>query len=81
MQEKSLKRQRKLERDFKIFDGMPYKFKDKFCSLSEKHPMTKERFEAAVKRIIAQSAGGSEQFGVEASELLSKRLAGFNFDY
>ena len=43
--------------------------------------MTKERFEAAVKRISAQSAGGSEQFGVEASELLSKRLAGFNFDY
>ena len=35
----------KENRDYQIFDSMPYKFSTKKFTLSEKHPLSKERFE------------------------------------
>ena len=31
-----------------IFDGMPYKFNSKVFTLSERHPMTKKRYQSVV---------------------------------
>ncbi len=49
--EKEERKKLREQRDYEIFDQMPYKFNTKVFSMKEKHPVSKVRFESAAKLI------------------------------
>ena len=46
-EEKAERQKQKSQRDYEIFDQMPYKYNTKVFSMKERHPISKTRFEAA----------------------------------
>ena len=52
--EKEERRRLREQRDYEIFDQMPYKFNTKVFSMKERHPVSKMRFESAAKLIQQQ---------------------------
>ena len=49
----------KKERSFEIYDSMSFKFKSKVYTQGEKHPISKERFEAGsnlIKNLISSDS-------------------------
>jgi hypothetical protein len=51
LKEKQERKKLKEQRDYEIFDKMPYKYNTKSFSLRERHPVSKMRFENAQKYI------------------------------
>ena len=58
LREKQEKQRLKEQRDYEIFDQMPYKYNTKAFTLKERHPVGRQRFEAASTYIKSSKERG-----------------------
>lgn len=73
MEEDKLERKKiKEQRNYEIFDSMPYKFETKKFKMNERHPISKMRYENAVKYIVNQWATEENHDHSFALELIEK---------
>ena len=61
LRDKEERRRLKEQRDYEIFDQMPYKYNTKTFSMKERHPISKMRFQSATNFIKDQKESTSDE--------------------